>query len=589
MTPAKSPLLDAANRQVYRANAFRLTGLDVDASARDVHKHLEKLQLALKADIKGKQAPGVLPLNPPPDAGAIRHAAQQLRDPEVRLIHELFWFWPASGSSSQTDEVLAMLRQGKIREASQAWLQAEHNGNDRLVASHNLAVIYHVYALDGALSSELRPTTNEQAKVLVDQSWWALTRWAALVRTDAFWAWVAERISSLDDPRLTSGMAAELREQFPLAICATCVDAAVAAAEAGQYDHAASLVNLLGTAGFEEQVRTTAARQATAPVLVKLQALCDESSATASKEIDKADIAVSHLIERASPLLGIMKAVRPSDVETEGAHDRVASCGMGSLVSFANKTKRWPRAVELTEKLSEIALGETAVATVSGNLEALRANAKHAVLQGRVGPVLELIDEIMGRQPVFLQFSLLKEKAWGRVSELQATFGATSEEFCKAADTLAEALRSVSVDFINEFHNWSLASEAFNLAIMVARSQEICTRLAEDRTTLDALRPQSSCFIATAAYGSPLVPEVSVLQEYRDAVLVPSPLGRIFVRFYYRVSPPLAKLVASSPMAASTVRTLLAPVVRICRNRLEAHQRLAAGSGSASARRKVCL
>ncbi|MEP6990913.1 MAG: kelch repeat-containing protein [bacterium] len=67
----------------------------------------------------------------------------------------------------------------------------------------------------------------------------------------------------------------------------------------------------------------------------------------------------------------------------------------------------------------------------------------------------------------------------------------------------------------------------------------------------------SSCFIATAAYGSEMHPQVERLREYRDAVLMRSAGGRLFVRVYYRCSPPVAAVVRRSETLRSVVRYLL--------------------------------
>jgi Beta-propeller repeat len=68
------------------------------------------------------------------------------------------------------------------------------------------------------------------------------------------------------------------------------------------------------------------------------------------------------------------------------------------------------------------------------------------------------------------------------------------------------------------------------------------------------------CLIATAAFGSPLVWEVTTLRRFRDRALLTHALGRLFVRAYYRLSPPLAHAVASQPLLAAGVRALLGPI-----------------------------
>ncbi|MEE8492855.1 MAG: SBBP repeat-containing protein, partial [Nitrospirales bacterium] len=69
------------------------------------------------------------------------------------------------------------------------------------------------------------------------------------------------------------------------------------------------------------------------------------------------------------------------------------------------------------------------------------------------------------------------------------------------------------------------------------------------------------CFIATAAYGSPLAADVLVLRELRDRYLVTNAPGQFMVAAYYRLSPPLARLIAEDEMLRATTRGALRPVV----------------------------
>jgi len=84
-----------------------------------------------------------------------------------------------------------------------------------------------------------------------------------------------------------------------------------------------------------------------------------------------------------------------------------------------------------------------------------------------------------------------------------------------------------------------------------------------------------NCFIATAAYGSFLDPHVEILRSFRDKILlgtltinisgkqfvIENYLGKVFVKTYYRYSPPIASFIAKSEPLKVFTRLILTPVV----------------------------
>ncbi len=87
----------------------------------------------------------------------------------------------------------------------------------------------------------------------------------------------------------------------------------------------------------------------------------------------------------------------------------------------------------------------------------------------------------------------------------------------------------------------------------------------EPRQSQEESQKKSKCFIATAAYGSPLAAEVVILSRFRDDILLSSKLGALFVKFYYCASPPLASFIARVDFLRAVTRRLLAPILRLLR------------------------
>lgn len=81
-------------------------------------------------------------------------------------------------------------------------------------------------------------------------------------------------------------------------------------------------------------------------------------------------------------------------------------------------------------------------------------------------------------------------------------------------------------------------------------------------TTGHTLQKKTNCFIATAAYGTPMAQEINILRRFRDSKMEPTLIGRYFITLYYNTSPPFARIIARSKNMRAFVRMTLEPVFR---------------------------
>jgi hypothetical protein len=391
-------LAELATPTLYQRNGFRVLGLPADATAREISRRKQTIEKAMTHAVAIPAGSGsYFPLVPAPDQSSVREAMQSLSDPERRLVDELFWFWPHRQGGAGDDEALCRLREGKHREAEGIWLQQESEQSESSVSVHNLAILYHLKALEWELSelgcdpnpgaavadrltgpeTEKREKTGntDDAGKLWDK---CFRRWRMLAdQEEGFWSRLTARLRELEDPRLTAGMARRIRTALPSALLSICGQLVLLAVQYGRKDAALRLVETIKKSGFSDNAIREGLELAIEPVRKRIKAMCKGAEISAENDPVHADHACEQLLSDTKPLLeGLDCLLAAGHPTRDVAHDEVADRTLRCQVTFANKTNDWNRSVTLLQQALALACSESVRKKLQEQLEVVQKHVK---------------------------------------------------------------------------------------------------------------------------------------------------------------------------------------------------------------------
>ncbi|GAA4033902.1 hypothetical protein GCM10022247_68730 [Allokutzneria multivorans] len=351
---APTLLAPVANPDLYRRNAFRLSGLPVDATARDLRRRADQLRAAERLGAPVTMPTSSLPPVEAPDPAAVREALTLVRDPTRRIVEELFWFWEIRPSDAP----------------------------DSGPALHDAAVLAHAQALDAGDGA--------------DPALWrrAYEHWAAVVEETECWQWLEQRVTQLADRRLTEQTIETMRAELPRAVLAPQADLAVRAAEAGAEDVARAHVEALRRSGFPVAVVTEALAAATKHLSARVRTACQNAErVTAADPEDGAD-AVDTLLDQVEPLLRALRLVLGATTSAYGAAaDGLALSVNTCVIRFVNEGHDFEDAFEQLEEVLDIAVSAQVRAAIEPSFVAAGSNVLGELCQDAADRATALPEE----------------------------------------------------------------------------------------------------------------------------------------------------------------------------------------------------
>lgn len=374
------PLLDACGVSIYERNAFRLLGVDVDQSVRQIKRRERELRAAAEVDDLADEYPSELRPQPLPSIEELLEAVRALTDPQYRFIHEFFWFWPLDWGRSQSDPALRAIKDGDADKALRHWkslVASQHVRAD--IARHNLAVLGHFSVLARErriLNMKRRGVLKQEEHKKLDSAWkFAFTHWEAICADPVFWSTVAERVETLNDPRLTHQFLQQFRRTLPIAFDNINADMAVAYCNRSMFDRASHHVQIMKDTNPGEDNIEVSLRRVTRPLHDRIEHAITSATSKPERLKTEGDKVCRELIHTVESILAVLRTLlgkhSPEFTETS---DRVAESMLQCQIAYGNATEDWVTSKILLEATLKVARGAQVRERIQSNLDILTRN-----------------------------------------------------------------------------------------------------------------------------------------------------------------------------------------------------------------------
>ena len=484
------PLIEAATLELYQKNIFRITGLPVDATPKEVARQAQKLQMMEEMG-DGIAASAAFHLAPPPTTQQIREALSRMKEPEHRLVDEFFWYWPEEFGDSKNDAAIQALLTGDGQKAVDIWVNRENEGGSP-VAKHNLAVMFHMYAVDWTnhhVAYDIDSGRDEKIK-----AYWrdAFDRWEQIADADDLWEIMKVRVRSLDDDALTIGYVRRMRRLLPQAFDRVNAEAALKFAEQGQMDWAKFHVDFMRqtNAGLDDVDST--AELVLGPtkkrVEQRLRAAKDQAEASPGSGPQIA----AELMDQCGPLMGIFDLFHGADShQRSDLFDEVAMTVANIIVSYQTSTNDNKTFVDLLNKALSFATGTRIRERLIKNISIGENNLIGEQLQ----PFFAAMEAITSASITPAQkLQRLKATILPQLPVLAQRLGTRSQGYRQLLDSVAIALRSVSIDAHNSHNDFKTARDAISISLKLAVDTELKKRITDDVMALADSEKNSMCY-----------------------------------------------------------------------------------------------
>ena len=571
-------------------NPFRVLGLSVDATDREIVKQID--DLSIYTDM-GKlieyDSDNFFPVKPVRTPESIQEAKQRLDQPSSKLFYALFWFWE---NSNNTVDGMAFdeLKNGNYERAIEFWeretgesinSQNKSNYKNLSIAQLGLSVkdkkLQKNYFFNG-LSSSGEFLSNgyfeEFSKEILGMRHSVDLSKISNQYIDECITMAKPHIGKRKSEfRITKK---ELLDNFPDSL----------------YDDIIQKLIGINIHNIENEIQIS-----------KQKRTDDVSTANKTgKELYK------NTEDDIEQLLSVLSKTNLNyQLIADELSEEILQCSIDYFNEYYNsETDAGDDALKLINLAKKIAVGDKLKDRISDNIPNIKEYVDEKPERERLKPVQSDINFIYDRikkigspgkmadAPIFA--TDLVNDCKPKLNSIKDFLGGTDVKFLKISDAVVGNALGLCLDLANKgmdaFKDKS-ASEQQTMARFIIENIEpvfrltgtlemsnsqrqsyfqFCTSLGISptgpRVPIAPVSTSSSssgggCYIATMVYGSYEAPEVKVLRKFRDKVLSQSLLGLLFIKAYYKFSPTVVEQTKNIKFLHSLFRSILDYIIKL--------------------------
>jgi hypothetical protein len=483
------PLMAACTLSLYEKNIFRVTDLPVDATAKDVSRQAQKQQMLAEMGGGSSSVKAPFALRYPPNEDQIREALARMKTPEDRIVDEFFWFWPEEFGNSKSDPAIQAMLTGDSQKAADIWRAGEKEGS--YTAIHNIAIMYHMAAVDWTIH-QLKHVNSDESYEEVKGYWdRSFRRWEKVVEMEEIWDCMKHRVRSMDDEALTTGFIRRMRSELPMALDRVNAEAALAFAEMGDMEWAEYHVRLMNEThqGLDDVEAT--AELVLEPTRKRVRQYVDSAEEKGRGKRAKGAELAKELLEKCKPSMAIYDLFHGKEAHQRAdLFDTVADCAKNLVGAYWNETKDNTETIKVLKAALAFASGISLREKITDYL----SNAENNLDSQKFTPIFEKLESISESTLNPAQkFSRIKADVLPSLPSLAPASGQASAAYNALLDSVAITLRGISIDAHNERNDFTTADAAIQVALRLAVSEDLKSRLSADAVQVKKSVKASSC------------------------------------------------------------------------------------------------